>query len=68
MVVNLLTEDIGQAGESSHAHTHGQIVPFHIACCVKPSSYVLVFVRGLGRWFPALPVKSTGTGTLTVLH
>lgn len=28
-VVNLLAEGVGQSGEPSHAHTHGQVLALH---------------------------------------
>lgn len=31
MILNLLGKTIGQAGKPSHAHSHGEILTFHIA-------------------------------------
>lgn len=31
-VVDLFTECVSQSGEPSHAHTHGQVLPFHHRC------------------------------------
>jgi hypothetical protein len=31
VIVELLTESVGQAGEPTHRHSHGEVLAFHVA-------------------------------------